>query len=201
MSVRLKSPSDSCSIDNEHEEAVINQYQAHKGLYDRVSRRIRGVNGYLKAADRDTQVDILRKTYVYAALTANTPVERADEAYGRWLGGDDIRRATYLTPKITNDKGRQIKVGLESFDTAIEPARKELVRGNDYRAAELMRQSDVLKGLARVKGHFAVALVGGETACLDTHCERFVNRAVDLTYRRVRWISTGRALTPLIRSI
>lgn len=179
MSVRLKSPKYNCSIGNEHETAVIKKYKAHQGLYDRVSRRLHGVNGYFKAADRDTQIKILRKAYVYSVLTANTPVERADEAYGRWLAGDDIRRATYVTPQQTNDKGRQIHVGLRSFSSAVEPALKQLLDGNVFRAAELIRYSDDLKGLARVKAHFMLALIGANTACLDTHCERFVNRAVD----------------------
>ena len=177
MSVRLKAPTVETTIGDEHANKLRRKFDDAAPVYANIRSRLDGVRGYLLAADRSEQLTILRKAYVYAALTANTPVQFADEAYGRWIGGSDIRRAAYETAAIPHTRGGYIKHGLKHFNSAISEPLAAMEDGEWFRAAELIRASDDLKGLSRVKAHFMVALVGGRTACLDTHCERFVNRA------------------------
>ncbi|MDB9247472.1 hypothetical protein PN419_00425 [Halorubrum ezzemoulense] len=181
MSVRLTSPTCDPQIGDDARTELHEKFDEAPAVYADIQSRLDGVRGYLLAADRSTQIEILRKAYVYAALTANTSVRFADEAYGRWLAGDDIRRAAYATPAIPHQRGGYLKHGLDHFESAVSDALAAINDRNWFRAAELIRASDDLKGLNRVKAHFAVALVGGRTACLDTHCERFVNRATDVT--------------------
>ena len=175
MSMSVNTTTD--SIDSASE--VISAFRnANTAEYGRIASRINGLRGYFLASDPSTQKEILKKSYVYSALTANTAVQFADESYGRWIAGEDIRRSTYATAAITNQKGEWIHSTLDRFDEAAEPVLEAMRRENWYKAGELCAEQ--FKGVARIKGHFTIALISGKTACLDTHTVDFLNKFTDM---------------------
>ena len=143
--------------------AIQGQYNANSAEYRSIERRIHSVRGYILGADRDEQLRILRKAYVYAVLTGNAKVRFADEAYGKWLASNDIYQACRTTPAMTHsDRGKAgwISDTLEDWEDNAEPVLDAINAREWFKAGELAY--DNLKGCGRIKGHFTVALLTGK---------------------------------------
>ena len=147
------------------------QYAGHEAAYNRIESRIQAVRAAYEAADRDTRMTALKRAYAYAVLTANSPLEAADRSYARWLAGDSPRAVCY-EERHTNQKGDWFASGLADFRGKAEPIDARILAGEYGEAAEVA--ADSLTGISRVKARFMVGLLTGETACIDTHAERFV---------------------------
>ena len=147
------------------------QFTAHEAAYKRIEARIQAVKGAYEAADKETRMVALKRAYAYAVLTANSPLEAADRSYARWLQGDSPRAVCY-EERHTNRKGDWFASGLENFRAKARPVDREILAGEYGEAAELA--ADTLTGIGRVKARFMVGLLTGETACIDTHAERFI---------------------------
>lgn len=165
----------------EAQNTIQQYYQANAAEYNRIESRLNGLRGYFLAADRQTQYDILKKSYVYSALTAGTRLEFADEAYGKWLSSGDIMSACKSTAGMTDEhgKGKWIQSTLVKFESLADPVIDAINEKNYWKAAEMA--ADNLKGLGRIKGHFAIALITGKTACIDTHTASWLNENTELT--------------------
>jgi len=151
------------------------QFTAHQAAYNRIESRIQAVKAAYEAADRDTRLTALKQAYAYAVLTANSPLEAADRSYARWLEGDSPRAVCY-EERHTNQKGDWFASGLEGFADKAAPIDDRIMAGEYGEAAEIA--ADNLTGISRVKGRFMIGLLTGETACIDTHAERFVREYV-----------------------
>ena len=162
-------------LTNAGREALQEQYAAHEAAYERIDARIRAVKGAYTAADEDTRLTALKRAYAYAVLTANSPLAAADRSYGRWLAGDGPREVCY-DERHTNQKGDWFASGLENFTEKARPVDRKILAEEYGEAAEIAAEN--LTGISRVKARFMVGLLTGETACIDTHAERFVRSHV-----------------------
>ena len=151
------------------------QYSAHEAAYKRIEARIQAVKAAYEAADEETRLTALKRAYAYAVLTANSPLEAADRSYARWLQGDSPR-AVCVEERHTNRKGDWFASGLENFAEKARPVDRKILAGEYGEAAEIAAEN--LTGISRVKARFMVGLLTGETACIDTHAERFVRTHV-----------------------
>lgn len=151
------------------------QYADHEAAYERIDSRVRAVKAAYEAADEETRTTALKRAYAYAVLTANSPLEAADRSYARWLQGDSPRAVCY-EERHTNQKGDWFASGLENFAEKVAPVDEAILAGEYGEAAEIAAEN--LTGISRVKGRFMIGLLTGETACIDTHAERFVRNYV-----------------------
>ena len=151
------------------------QFTAYEAAYKRIEARIQAVKAAYEAADEETRLTALKRAYAYAVLTANSPLEAADRSYARWLEGDSPRAVCY-EERHTNQKGDWFAAGLANFAEKTRPVDRKILAGEYGEAAEIA--ADTLTGISRVKARFMVGLLTGETACIDTHAERFVREYV-----------------------
>jgi len=156
--------------------AVREHYQANAAEYRRITERLHLVRGAFLAANRERQYELLKKAYVYATMTVNAPVWAANEAYGRWLTSDDYREAVTDTGAQINQKADHVEQTLDNWHDNADPV-IGLIEDENYR--EAAEQARSFGFLGRVKSRFAIALLTGKTACLDTHTKSFVRGGND----------------------
>ncbi len=157
---------------SETPNVIERQYNANKSEYDRIHERLQNVRDTVKSGDITEAKRIVQKSVVFGILTSRQSVDVSEEAYVKWYFTGDPKYAVRSSPCINTYEDR-IRESIICLQGGADMKIIRAIRNSEYRkAAEIA--DDLCKGLGRIKGNFAVALMTGKCVCLDRWASRYV---------------------------
>jgi hypothetical protein len=160
---------------SETANVIERQYRANKSEYDRIHERLQKVRNTVKNGDITEAKRIVQKSVVFGILTSRQDVEVSEEAYVKWYFTGDPEYAVQSTSSCFDYYADRIRESIISLHGGADMKIIRAIRDEEYRqAAEIA--DDLCKGLGRIKGNFAVALMTGKCVCLDIWASRYVEQ-------------------------
>lgn len=147
----------------------IQQYRKHEEKYGKIAAQLKTVKETFLNTDRERQRRLLLDSYIFAAISVQTPVDIHEDAFERIKDGEDLESALASVNYRKNKASyiRETETMFEQIDRAINA----LEKGKVHAAHRIIAEE--FKGVSTVKAAFTLAMLGfTEKACLDTNVLR-----------------------------
>lgn len=144
----------------------IDQYTDNMKEYEIISHKLNYVKHEFQNTTREKQRRMLLDSYIFAAISPQTPVRIQEEAFTRFKKGENLKKALASVNYRKNKASyiRETQTRFEIIDHIIN-----LLEKGEVDAAH-KNISKNMKGVSTVKASFTLAMLGyQQKACLDTN--------------------------------
>lgn len=159
-------------------------YTEHRSTYFGVIFKLDAVKTSFQTADRKTQRRMLLDSYIFAAISVQTPLDIHEQAFhtyvnnGRKLENKDMKKVNYWKNKTQYI--RETETRFEAIDNTIDL----LMDGKIDKAHRKI--VDTFKGVSTKKAAFTLAMLGyTEKMCIDTNVRQMAGLSEEEEYTGV----------------
>lgn len=162
----------------------INHYKDNRETYSRIRTKLDLLREDFLEADKRTQRRLLLDSYIFAAISVQTPLDIHEQAFhtyirnGRELDNSDMKKVNYWKNKTQYIRETETK--FVEIDAVID-----LLQRGKIDAAH-RKIADEFKGVSTKKAGFTLAMLGfTEKMCIDTNVRQMAGIPKEQEYEGV----------------